>query len=154
AHPVFGKLFLETEFLEAEAALLCRRRPRAATESPLWALHVLAVDGQAVGSIEYETDRARFLGRGRTVANPALLDSGRKLSGTTGSVLDPVFSLRRRVRIAAGASVELAFTTAIATSHDEAKALADRYHDMHAVTRAFELAWAHSQVQFRHLRLT
>jgi cyclic beta-1,2-glucan synthetase len=154
AHPAFGKLFLETEFLPAESALLCRRRPRAADQQPLWAVHVLAVDGPPVGPVEYETDRARFLGRGRTYAAPAALDPGARLSGTTGPVLDPVFSLRRRVRVAPGASVSLTFTTAVATTREEALALADQYHDVHGTTRAFELAWAHSQVQLRHLRLS
>jgi cyclic beta-1,2-glucan synthetase len=154
AHPAFGKLFLETEFLPAESALLCRRRPRSAEQKPLWAVHVLAIDGPSAGPVEYETDRARFLGRGRTPAAPAALDRGASLSGTTGPVLDPVFSLRRRLRVAPGASVSVAFTTAVATTREEALALADQYHDFHGVTRAFELAWAHSQVQLRHLRLS
>jgi cyclic beta-1,2-glucan synthetase len=154
AHPAFGKLFLETEFLAAEGALLCRRRPRAADQQPVWAVHAIATDGPVLSSIEYETDRARFLGRGRTLAAPAALDAGVRLSGTTGAVLDPIFSLRRRVRVLAGSSVSVAFTTAVATTREEAKGLADQYHDVHGVTRAFELAWAHSQVQLRHLRLS
>jgi cyclic beta-1,2-glucan synthetase len=154
AHPAFGKLFLETEFLPAEGALLCRRRPRAADQKPLWAVHAVAVDGQALGGVEYETDRARFLGRGRSPAAPAALDPGARLSGTTGAVLDPVLSLRRRLRVPPGSSASVAFTTAVATTREEAVALADQYHDAHGVARAFELAWAHSQVQLRHLRLS
>jgi cyclic beta-1,2-glucan synthetase len=69
-------------------------------------------------------------------------------------VLDPVFSLRRRVRVLPGASASVAFTTAVASTREEALVLADQYHDFHGVTRAFELAWAHSQVQLRHLRLS
>jgi cyclic beta-1,2-glucan synthetase len=154
AHPAFGKLFLETEYLPAENALLCRRRPRAADEKPLWGVHVIAVDGPATGAVEYETDRARFLGRGRNLASPAALDPGARLSGSTGPVLDPIFSLRRWVRVQPGASVTIAFTTAVTTTREEALKLADQYHDPHGITRAFELAWAHSQVQLRHLRLS
>ena len=80
--------------------------------------------------------------------------SSARLSGTTGPVLDPVFSLRCRVRVPAESSVALAFTTAVATTRDEALARADQYHDFHSVTRAFELAWAHSQVELRHLELS
>jgi cyclic beta-1,2-glucan synthetase len=154
AHPAFARLFLETEFIPAEEALLCRRRPRAADQKPVWGVHVLAAEGRVSGDVQYETDRARFLGRGRTPANPDALRAGAVLSGTTGPVLDPVFSLRRRVRVAPGASVSLAFTTAVAQTREEALALADQYHDYHGVTRAFELAWAHSQVELRHLRLS
>jgi cyclic beta-1,2-glucan synthetase len=154
AHPAFGKLFLETEFVAAQEALLCRRRPRAAEEKPVWAVHVVAVDGPTMGAVQYETDRARFLGRGRTPAHPAALDPGARLSGTTGPVLDPILSLRRRLRVAPGRSVSIAFTTALADSRDQALTLADQYHDFHGITRGFELAFAHSQVELRHLHIS
>ncbi|HEX5447245.1 MAG TPA: glucoamylase family protein [Pirellulales bacterium] len=154
AHPAFGKLFLETEYLAGTRALVCRRRPRAADQSPHWAVHVLAVDGPMLGEVQYETDRCRFLGRGRTPERPKAIEPGAVLSGATGPVLDPVFSLRCRVRLAPGASMCIAFTTAVAVSREEALSLADQYHDFHSVNRAFELAWAHSQVQLRHLHLT
>jgi cyclic beta-1,2-glucan synthetase len=160
AHPAFGKLFLETEFLPGVQALLCRRRPRSAEQKPIWAVHVLAAEApadqteQPDSDVQYETDRARFLGRGRTPADPAALVPGTALGGTTGSVLDPVFSLRRRVRVPAGGSMVIAFSTAVAETREEALALADQYHDLHGVNRAFELAWAHAQVELRHLRLT
>jgi len=112
------------------------------------------LDGLTVGGVQYETDRARFLGRGRTPANPAALERGIVLSETTGPVLDPIFSLRRRVRLEPGATARLAFATAVADTREEALNLADQYHQVHAVTRAFELAWAHSQVELRHLQMS
>ena len=45
AHPAFAKLFLETEFVPGPDALLARRRPRAADQKPVWAVHVSAADG-------------------------------------------------------------------------------------------------------------
>ncbi len=65
AHPAFGKLFLETEYVPASSALLCHRRPRGPADAPLWAVHVLSLEGRTQGPIEWETDRAQFLGRGR-----------------------------------------------------------------------------------------
>jgi cyclic beta-1,2-glucan synthetase len=155
SHPAFGKLFLQTEWLPGSEALLCRRRMRSAAELPLWAVHVAAVDdsargGTAVGEIQYETDRARFLGRGRSPANPVALEPGSVLSGTVGAVLDPVLCIRRRFRIEPGGSCMMALTTAFAESRAEALTLADQFHEAGAATRAFELAWAHSQVEHRH----
>jgi cyclic beta-1,2-glucan synthetase len=163
---------LETEWVPVHQALLCCRRPACGQEQPVWAVHVFAAEGlaplplctpeqlpcgsghaagQGAGDeIQFETDRARFLGRGRTPANPAALDPGVDLSGTTGPMLDPIFSLRKRVRLAPGASVTLAFSTAVAGNREEALALAGHYRDPHAVLRAFELAWTHSQVELRH----
>ncbi len=100
AHPAFGKLFVETEVDPQSAGLIFSRRPRAADESPIVAFHVLGIDGpRLAGGVEWETDRARFIGRGRSPANPAALD-GRGLSGTTGAVLDPIGALRERLRLA------------------------------------------------------
>jgi cyclic beta-1,2-glucan synthetase len=154
AHPAFNKLFVQTEFLADLNALAAMRRPRAADQTPLWAIHALALESTRPGNPEYETDRARFLGRGRTVRSPASLDAGAHLSGTTGAVLDPIFSLRRRVRLGPGESFWMAFSTALARNRDEAITLADQYHDPRGVLRALELAWAHSQVALRHLHLS
>jgi cellobiose phosphorylase len=157
AHPAFAKLFLETEYLPAPPALLCRRRPRSRDQKPIWALHVLAGPEGAdspVGGIEYETDRARFLGRGRSPARPAALDSRVALSGTVGSVLDPVLSLRRRVRLAPGTSAVLAFGTAAVTDRDEAVALALRFSDLAEVARTFEQARIHDRETLAALGIT
>ncbi|HYN05586.1 MAG TPA: glucoamylase family protein, partial [Vicinamibacteria bacterium] len=70
AHPAFGKLFVETEYLPERTALLCCRRPRSAEEAGLWAVHVLSLEGRTQGPLEWETDRARFLGRGRSPEDP------------------------------------------------------------------------------------
>ncbi len=150
SHPAFGKLFLETEWVASPEALLCRRRPRSTEQSPVWAVHVAATDSDPSGSTEFETDRARFLGRGRSPLDPAAMDPGATLSGTVGAVLDPVLSLRRRVRIEPGTSAVVAFTLAVADTRDEALILADHYHETAAIARAFELAWAHTQVEHRH----
>ncbi|HEY3247844.1 MAG TPA: glucoamylase family protein [bacterium] len=153
AHPAAGKLFVETEYLPAHAALLCRRRPHLAEGSESWAVHVLGVEGQMPGPIEWETDRAAFLGRGREPDAPIALD-GRSLSGTTGAVLDPVASLRLRLRLAPGGFIRLAFSTGMALDRAGAVALAQRYHDPASAGRALALAQIHAQIELRHLGLT
>src|SRR5207237_6990376 len=104
--------------------------------------------------VQFETDRASFLGRGRDTTAPAAMDPGAKLAGHTGAVLDPIFSLRCRLRVEPGSSLSIAFTTALADSRAQALSLADRFHDYHGVIRGFELAWAHCQVELRHLHIT
>src|SRR5436190_8294879 len=153
AHPAFGKLFLETEFLPGSAALLCHRRARDPREPPVWAMHALSLEGRPQGPVEWETDRARFIGRGRDTDRPAALD-GRALSGTTGVVLDPIFSLRQRIRPVPGASVRLCFATGIASDRETAEALAQKYHAPSAASRTFALAFTHAQSGLRHLRVS
>jgi len=153
AHPAFGKLFLHTEYLPDSRALVCQRRLRHANEQPTWAVHVLSLEGRPQSPVEWETDRAKFLGRGRDTRWPQALD-GRALSGTTGHVLDPIVSLRQRIRLVPGASARLSFATGIAHDRDTAEALARKYHDPSAASRAFSLAFAHAQSGLRHLEIT
>ena len=150
AHPAFGKLFVETAWAGESTALLAHRRPRSPGDPNLWALHVLSLDGRIQAPIEWETDRARFLGRGRGPDDPQALD-GRALSGTTGAVLDPILSLRTRVRLAPGGSARLCFATGVAEDQDRARALAQKYHDTGAAARAFHLAHTHTQIARGHL---
>jgi cyclic beta-1,2-glucan synthetase len=153
AHPAFSKLFVETEYLPESAALVCARRPSARDEARVWAVHVLSVEGRMQGPVEWETDRARFLGRGRSPEDPVALD-GRALSGTTGAVLDPIVSLRQRIRLAASGFVRLSFATGMATSRDGAVAMAHKYHDPSAASRTFSLAFTHAQGTLRHLGIS
>jgi len=124
AHPAFAKLFVETEHDAAAGALLARRRPRAQDEHWPWLVH--AVSGAAAA--EWETDRMRFLGRGRTPAAPAALIAPGPLSGTVGKVLDPCLSLRSTIALAADAVVEVLFLTGVAPDRASALALLDGYH--------------------------
>jgi cellobiose phosphorylase len=154
AHPAFAKLFLETEFVPSSGALLARRRPRGADQKPLWAIHVSATQGVGNGASEYETDRARFLGRGRTPSDPAALDAGTRLSGTTGPVLDAVFSLRRLVRLDPQSQASVAFITGVADTREAAIALAEQFQTFEAVDRAFSGARAGCQDELSKLGLS
>ncbi len=151
AHPVFSNLFVQTEFAPELSALLATRRPRSHGEPQVWAAHVIVAEGETVGDVQCETDRARFLGRGRGIRTPMSVIDGRPLSNTVGAVLDPIVSLRRRVRLAPGGSARVTFSTLIASSRDDALALADEYHDPATFERAATLAWTQAQLQLHHL---
>ncbi|MGH9464583.1 MAG: glucoamylase family protein, partial [Thermoanaerobaculia bacterium] len=153
AHPAFGKLFLETTYLPGSAAVLCGRRPRGPDEPGRWVAHVLSLEGRLQGQVEWETDRARFLGRGRGCERPVALD-GRPLSGTTGAVLDAIASLRLRLRLPPGSFARLGFATGAAADRAAATALAEKYHDPAATARAMSLAFTHSQIERRYLGVT
>src|SRR5262249_51517176 len=154
AHPAFAKLFVETEYVPTCGALLARRRPRAADQKPIWAIHASAVQGSETGVLEYETDRVRFLGRGRTPADPAALDSGSRLSGTTGPVLDAVFSLRRRIRLDPKSQAKIAFITGAADTREAAIAMAERFPSFESVDRAFSEASVACRDELQKLELT
>ena len=151
AHPAFSKLFVQTEFLPEFGALLATRRPRSPQDAPVWAAHFAVVEGEVCAPVQYESDRARFLGRSRGIASAAAMTDGASLSGTAGTVLDPVFALRQRVRIAPGKSARVAFWTLVAPSRVELLHLIDKHHDRNAFNRAKTLAWTQAQVELRHI---
>ena len=151
AHPAFSNLFVETEFVADVGAILATRRKRSEDETPVWAAHVLVVEGETVGDLQYETDRARFVGRTREVRNPLSVIDGRSLSNSVGSVLDPVMSLRRTVRIQPGNTAHLIFSTVVASTRKEVLDLADKYRDARTFERTRTLAWTQAQVQLHHL---
>lgn len=149
AHPAFAKMFVQTEYLPECAALIATRRSRGPDEPPVWAAHFAVVEGQTTGPLQWETDRARFLGRGRSHANPQALDG--PLSGTTGTVLDPIFSLRQGLRLAPGSVTRIAFWTVVSSTRESLIDLIDHHNDRSSFERARTLAWTQAQVQLRHL---
>jgi len=153
ANPGFGKLFVETEWIGESTALLARRRPRSARDPAAVGFHVLSMRGPTQAQVEWETDRMRFLGRGRGPDDPQALD-GRGLSGTTGAVLDPILSLRTRLRLAPGGFARVSFTTGVADSEANARACAQKHHDHGVAARAFALAYTEAQVSLRHLGIS
>jgi cyclic beta-1,2-glucan synthetase len=153
AHPAFSNLFIETEFFAAENALLAHRRQRAREDEKVWAVHAVVAEGDTLGAVQYETDRGRFLGRGHTPADPVAVMEERPLSNTVGAVLDPVFSLRRRVRIKPNETARVSFSTAIAGTREQAMMLADKYHDPNIFERESRLSWTKAQVEMSHLSL-
>jgi cyclic beta-1,2-glucan synthetase len=151
AHPAFAKLFVQTEFEPDLGALLATRRRRSSADPLVWAAHLAVVEGESPGDVQFETDRARFLGRGQTIRSSAMITEGWPLSNTSGAVLDPIFSLRRRVKVPRGGTVRVAFWTMVAATREEVLALADKHHDPMAFDRATALAWTQAQTQLRHL---
>jgi cellobiose phosphorylase len=157
AHRSFSNLFVQTEILPERQAILCTRRPRTPGEQVPWMFHLLAAPGAMAHESSYETDRARFIGRGRTVANPVALDSRDSpstLSNTEGSVLDPIVAIRRTLTLSPDETASVQIISGVADTREAALALVEKYCDRHFVERAFEMAWFQSQEVLRHLSAT
>lgn len=157
AHRAFSNLFVQTEIVPGHSAILCKRRPRDLEEQTPWMFHLLALSGAIAAETSYETDRARFIGRGRTAANPVAfgdIDGPTALSNTDGPVLDPIVAIRSVVTLAVDESTTVHVVSGIAESRAAALALAEKYRDRHFVERAFEMAWFRSQEILRLLNVT
>ncbi len=150
-HPAFSNLFVQTEILRQKGAILCTRRPRSEEERSPWMLHLMAVHGAETGDISYETDRMKFIGRGNTVADPQAMAGAGGLSGSEGSVLDPIVAIQRRITLDPDESAIINIVSGIAETRDAAIRLVEKYQDRRLADRVFDLAWTHSQVLLRQL---
>ncbi|HWJ06043.1 MAG TPA: glucoamylase family protein [Steroidobacteraceae bacterium] len=145
-HPAFSKLFVQTEILASKRAVLGTRRARSRDEQPGWCLHLMAISGAETGQASFETDRARFIGRGCSLARPrALVETG-PLSGSEGSVLDPIFAIRQEVVLEPDETATVDLVTGAAATRETAEHLVERYQDRRIADRVFDLAWTHNQV--------
>ncbi|MFN0101070.1 MAG: GH36-type glycosyl hydrolase domain-containing protein [Bryobacteraceae bacterium] len=146
AHPAFSKLFIQTEARPELRALVAWRRSRSPEDSPIWVAQLMIQSPEDESAFEYETDRARFLGRGRTWRDPVM-----SMNQTAGYVLDPVFVIRRRVSLEPRQQAQITLVTIAAASREELMRLIVKYRDADVCSRAFELAWSHAQLEYRYL---
>ncbi|TVQ89787.1 MAG: cyclic beta 1-2 glucan synthetase [Chromatiaceae bacterium] len=150
-HPAFSNLFVQTEILPGHQAILCTRRPRHRDEPTPWLFNLMAVHDSEAFEPSCETDRARFLGRGRSAAAPLALDNTAPLSGHQGSVLDPVVAIRCRLTLAPEQTVTVDLVLGIGDSREAATSLVEKYRDQRLADRVFDLAWTHAQLVLRQI---
>jgi cyclic beta-1,2-glucan synthetase len=162
-HSAFSNLFVQTEIFRERQAILCTRRPRSLNEHSPWMCHLMTVHGAEIEMMSYETDRSKFIGRGRTTADPQAMggssdrqgthDTG-ALSGSEGSVLDPIVAIRCRLTLGPEESATIDMVSGIGDTRDVCLALVEKYQDRRLADRVFDLAWTHSQVVMRQLNAT
>ena len=158
-HPAFSNLFVQTEIIRGQRAILCTRRPRSQGEQAPWMFHLMAVHGGELGEVSYETDRMEFIGRGHTVADPQAMSGGGgfftgALSGSEGSVLDPIVAIRCRITLDPEESVTIDMVSGMGETRNAALSLVEKYQDRRLADRVFDLAWTHSHVLLRQINAT
>ena len=153
-HPAFSNLFVETEIVRKRSAILCTRRPRSKDEKTPWMLHLIAAEKIVGDEVSFETDRFKFIGRGRTVADPVAMTGAIELSDSEGDVLDPIVSIRCKVTIDPGETARVNFVTGIAETRAAAMELIDKYHDVGMADRVHNLAWTQNQMIMQQLNIT
>ena len=150
-HPAFSNLFIQTEINEHRHAIICTRRPRSLDEQNPWMFHLMKVHNAEVQQISYETARDKFIGRGNTINNPKAINQAEGLSGSSGSVLDPIVSIQYRIFLEPYQSATVDMIYGIAENKELCNNLVEKYQDRNLTNRGLELAWTHSQVILRQI---
>ena len=153
-HPAFNKMFIESEPLPRGNGLLFHRRPRSGSEEGIYLAHAVVTSPGEITVVHprLETDRLRFLGRGRTARHPAALEAGSR-SGT-GASLDPIFSISQVVLLPPHGTFRLAFLTAAARSAEGSQAIIDRYSSLGAIQAALDQARVLAEVEMNDLEIS
>ncbi|MFZ5969549.1 MAG: GH36-type glycosyl hydrolase domain-containing protein [Bacillota bacterium] len=151
AHPTFSNLFVRTELVSDYNGILASRRPREPHQEEIWSFHSMQVDGETIGGLQYETNRSNFIGRGKTIVEPASLF--RPLTDTVGIVLDPIMSLRRTIKVEGGKSTGVTFVMGIGKSREEVREIMIKYHYPPTVARAFQMSSSRSEMEAAYLQL-
>ncbi len=153
-HPALSNLFVRTEIIRQRQAILCTRRPRSAGEQEPWMFHLMAVHGAEIGEVSYETDRMRFIGRGHSAADPRAMTDPGALSGSEGSVLDPIAAIRHQITLDPEKTATINIVTGIGATRDACLSLVEKYQDRRLADRVFDLAWTHNQIVLRQINAT
>jgi cyclic beta-1,2-glucan synthetase len=150
-HPAFQKMFIRTEALPALRTLLAYRRKRTPDEPSVFIAHRWTLPHSAGGEMAFETDRCRFIGRGRTLANPMGLTQ--PPGNSQGYIMDPILSIRESVVLEPGQRLQVSLVLAAGESREKVLALAGKYSDPRAIDRAMDFTWAAAQLELRSLRI-
>ncbi len=153
AHPAFSKMFVQTEYIPELETLVATRRRRTPSEPEIWVAQFMVIEATTIGALEFETDRAKFIGIGNDRRSPRALSASDPLSNTRGATLDPIFSFRRRIRIPAGRQSSFTLWTVAASTREGVLDLVDRHRQAAAYERALTLSWTQAQIQLRHLSI-
>ena len=150
-HPAFSNLFIKTEFVDNPSCIIAKRRVRKKGEPKNYLMQTAIVEGKTVGTIQYETSRVNFIGRNRTVQNPIAIENISPLLNNTGAVLDPIISIRRRIKLKGKETASITYITGITDSKEKAVEIARKYSEIQNIKRVFELAFNQAQVELRYL---
>jgi cyclic beta-1,2-glucan synthetase len=153
-HPAFNKLFIESEPLPSGNGLLFHRRPRSASEEGIYLAHIVVTSPgeKTVVRPRLETDRRRFLGRGRNARCPTGLEVG-ALHGI-GTSLDPIFSIAQEVYLPPHGTFRLAFLTAAAHSLEDSRDIINRYSSLDVIQASLDQARVLAEEEMNELEIS
>ncbi|WCR55609.1 MAG: Cyclic beta-1 2-glucan synthase [Bartonella clarridgeiae] len=146
AHPIFSRMFIETEILDSGGTILAKRRKRSPHDPNIHIAHFVTDPSGIIPEAEAETDRRLFISRGRSIHHPIAFDQNTYFKGNQGCVLDPIISIRSCVKVPAHGKAELIFWTFAADSKETLQHYIKYYRQPDMFQQELSKAWTHSQV--------
>ncbi|MEW8956343.1 glucoamylase family protein, partial [Clostridium sp.] len=152
SHKAFSNLFIRTESFE-DNVLLAYRRPRAKGQKKPYIFQKILFQGEKIGAVEYETSRLNFIGRGNDEDNPRVMNREIPLENSEGTVIDPIFSQRIRMKIPKGEKVKAYVVIGSSESKEEAIDICNRYSSIEGCRGIFNGSYNNSLGELSYLGL-
>ena len=143
-HRVFNGMKIHSEYDNEHESLIFSRP--ATNESQHFMIHKLWTIENAdeeektdwSSLVEYETSRLKFLGRGGSLRHADIIENHRTLTGTVGTTLDPIMSMRRRIHLPAGKECHAFIITGFAKAREQLLQLTEQYQSPVDIEHAFK----------------
>ena len=153
AHPAFRKLFIETEFDRNTRTVIAARRSKTPSEKRILHGTTCLVESDSNKMFLHETNRLIFIGRGRTLRNPAGVENTFNSLGGSGEVVDPCVSIKVPIEIQPNQSITVSYISAVSHDKQELLNIMRRLRSTYAVKDVFNKALFDSKVEMQYLSL-
>lgn len=151
SHRVFNSMFITSEFDKKSNSLIMKRRSRGDAAVNSYMFNRLLIE-DPLEDYSYETERYNFVGRGRTVNDPVMLDN--KLTNYVGDNLDPVMSIRNKILIGPNSSTTVYYIAGFGRSREQINDIIESYNDKKKIDNAFKVATLNNIVNTKMLSIT
>ena len=149
AHPAFNKLFLKTEYLQETGSILVERNSRNGNDHIYMGVNLYTED-ESIGELEYETDRAKLIGR-TNLGIPKMIVNSTPFSRNLGIVPDLEIGLKRTMKIAPGGKVSISLIIAVSEEKEQIEENISKYKNEEHIKRVFELSKIRVEEETRYL---
>lgn len=149
AHPAFNKLFLKTEYLQETGSILVERKSRTGNSNMYMGVNLYTED-ENIGELEYETDRAKLIGR-TNLGIPKMIANSTPFSRNLGIVPDLEIGMKRTMKVAPGEKVSISLIIAVSEEKEKIEENISKYKNEEHIKRVFEISKIRVEEETRYL---
>ncbi|MFA7252834.1 MAG: glucoamylase family protein [Candidatus Paceibacterota bacterium] len=116
-HPAFEKLFIKSEYLSKQNALIYSKHNKEKRGEKIYFAHKLFTSSSEKLESIHTTDRAEFIGRGDSTKVPKIISQSHyRPHSKLGYNFDPIFSFQNKVSLEPNQTVTITYVNAFALS--------------------------------------
>ncbi len=151
SHKVFNNMFISTEFDPSTNSLYAKRKNRGDSNVNTYMVTRLIMQ-EPLEKFSYETERSNFIGRNHLLNNAIALNS--KLSNYSGDNLDPVMSVRNKIKVPANSSTSVYLLVGFGRSKEQVEEIVNFYDNRYALEKAYEISTLMNVIDTKNMNIS